>query len=61
MSSIDALPATFLRDFDVGRVRSRATARRGVMRWVSTRYATAPLTAAAEKDVPLHLLYPLAL
>jgi hypothetical protein len=31
------------------------------MRWVSTRYATAPLTTAAEKDVPLHLRYPFAL
>jgi hypothetical protein len=59
MPSTDSLPGIpFLAD---GGFSSRATARRGVMCSVSTRWATAPLTAAAEKDVPLHVAYPPAL
>ena len=59
MSSTDSLPGIpFLAD---GGFRSRATARRGVMCWVSTRWATAPLTAAAEKEVPLQVANPPAL
>jgi hypothetical protein len=59
MPRIDSLPGIpFLAD---GGFSSRATARRGLMCRVSTSCATAPLTAAEEKDVPLHVAYPLAL
>src|SRR5690348_235621 len=59
MSSIAPSAAAFPRDD--GGVRSRSMASAAVMCRVSIRCATAPLTAAAEKDVPSHVAYPLAL
>jgi len=50
MSSIDPSAAAFPRN--EGGVRSSSTAWAGVMCRVSARCAIAPLTAAAEKDVP---------
>ena len=59
MSSIELSAAALPRDD--GGVCSRAMASADVMSRVSTRCATAPLTPAAEKDVPFHVAYPPAL
>lgn len=59
MSSIELSAGAFPRDS--GGVRSRPMASAGVICRVSARCAIAPLTPAAEKDVPSHVAYPLAL
>ncbi len=59
MSSID--PSAAAPPRDDGGVRSRSMAWAGVICRVSTRCAIAPLTPAAEKDVPSHVAYPPAL